>query len=82
MNVTILNGEEEANLSAQGVLLGWPSADGLVCDLGGASLELAEISEGAVGKTISCPIGPLYLNQFYAKQKLQRDFINSELRKS
>ena len=82
LNVTILNGEEEANLSAQGVLLGWPSADGLVCDLGGASLELAEISEGTVGKTTSCPIGPLYLNQFYPKQKLQRDFINSELRKS
>jgi len=67
LNVTILNGEEEANLSAQGVLLGWPSADGLVCDLGGASLELAEISEGTVGKTTSCPIGPLYLNQFYPK---------------
>ena len=82
LNVTILNGEEEANLSAQGVLLGWPGADGLVCDLGGASLELAEISEGTVGKTISHPIGPLYLNQFYHKHKLQRDFITSELRKS
>jgi len=82
LNVTILTGEEEANLSAQGVLLGWPGADGLVCDLGGASLELAEISKGTVGKTISCPIGPLYLNQFYLEQKLQRDFVNSELRKS
>lgn len=82
LNVTILTGEEEANLSAQGVLLGWPGADGLVCDLGGASLELAEISKGTVGKTISCPIGPLYLNQFYLDQKLQRDFVNSELRKS
>ena len=82
LNVTILTGEEEANLSAQGVLLGWPGADGLVCDLGGASLELAEISKGTVGETISCPIGPLYLNQFYLDQKLQRDFVNSELRKS
>ena len=82
LNVTILTGEEEANLSAQGVLLGWPGADGLVCDLGGASLELAEISKGTVGKTISCPIGPLYLNQFYLDQKLQRDFVNSELKKS
>lgn len=82
LNVTILTGEEEANLSAQGVLLGWPDADGLVCDLGGASLELAEISKGTVGKTISCPIGPLNLNRFYLEHKLQRDFVRSELRKS
>ena len=31
-----IDGEEEARLSAQGVLLGWPGAYGMVCDIGGS----------------------------------------------
>jgi len=34
--VQIATGQEEAKLSAQGVLLGWPEAEGLVCDIGGS----------------------------------------------
>jgi exopolyphosphatase/guanosine-5'-triphosphate,3'-diphosphate pyrophosphatase len=37
----VIDGAEEARLSAQGVLLGWPEAKGLVCDIGGNSMELA-----------------------------------------
>ena len=33
-----ISGDQEANLSAQGVLLGWPKASGLVCDIGGCLL--------------------------------------------
>ena len=33
--VRVIDGQEEARLSAQGVLLGWPGAYGLVCDFGG-----------------------------------------------
>ena len=40
----VIDGEEEARLSAQGVLLGWPGAFGLVCDIGGSSMELAEMN--------------------------------------
>jgi len=36
--VQIATGQEEAKLSAQGVLLGWPEAEGLVCDIGGSSI--------------------------------------------
>ncbi|MEM6306471.1 MAG: exopolyphosphatase, partial [Pseudomonadota bacterium] len=39
----VIDGAEEARLSAQGVLLGWPGYYGLVCDIGGSSMELAEI---------------------------------------
>ena len=51
--IAVISGEEEAKLAAQGVLTGWPGAYGLVCDLGGTSLELAEISNGKVGTCAS-----------------------------
>ena len=44
LRLWIIEGEEEARLSAQGVLLGWPGAEGLVCDIGGSSMELAELT--------------------------------------
>ncbi|MGB0299581.1 MAG: exopolyphosphatase, partial [Paracoccaceae bacterium] len=59
----IVNGEEEARLSAQGVLLGWPGSYGLVCDIGGSSMELAEISGGIVGKRTTSDLGPLQLKE-------------------
>jgi len=61
IDITIASGLEEARLSAQGVLLGWPTAQGLVCDIGGASMELAEVADGAVGRRETSPLGPLKL---------------------
>ena len=57
----IIPGEEEARLSAQGVLLGWPGARGLVCDIGGSSMELAEIGDNTVGRRVSSDLGPFRL---------------------
>ncbi|WP_439332074.1 Ppx/GppA family phosphatase [Paracoccus salsus] len=59
----VIDGEEEARLSAQGVLLGWPEAKGMVCDIGGNSMELAEIAGGKVGRRASSPLGPFRLQQ-------------------
>ncbi len=62
LEIQILSGEEEARLSAQGVLLGWPGAEGLVCDIGGSSMELAELKGGgAVGARATSDLGPLKL---------------------
>ncbi|WP_371168630.1 Ppx/GppA family phosphatase [Aliiroseovarius sp. 2305UL8-7] len=61
LELYVIDGEEEARLSAQGVLLGWPEADGLMCDIGGSSLELASIADGQVGKRVTSPLGPLKL---------------------
>ncbi len=61
LKVWIIDGMEEARLSAQGVLLGWPGAYGLVCDIGGSSMELAELRDGEVGKCVTSPLGPLRL---------------------
>lgn len=61
LRIWVIGGEEEARLSAQGVMLGWPGSYGLVCDIGGSSMELAEISGGRVGRRISSNLGPLKL---------------------
>jgi len=60
----VASGEKEAELSAQGVLLGWPDADGLVCDIGGASMELARLQNGEVGAKATSPLGPLKLADY------------------
>jgi len=55
----ILSGEEEGRLAGLGVLSGIPGADGVIGDLGGGSLELAEVADGAVGRSVSLPLGVL-----------------------
>ena len=64
ISLYVASGEEEARLSAQGVLLGWPDADGLVCDIGGASMELARLKSGLVGQRATSPLGPLKLADY------------------
>jgi exopolyphosphatase/guanosine-5'-triphosphate,3'-diphosphate pyrophosphatase len=63
LKLWVIDGDEEARLSAQGVLLGWPEARGIVCDIGGNSMELARIGGGKVGKRLSTPLGPFRLQQ-------------------
>ena len=63
LKMWVIDGGEEARLSAQGVLLGWPDAKGVVCDIGGNSMELARIADGKVGKRVSTPLGPFRLQQ-------------------
>ncbi|MAD36871.1 hypothetical protein [Tistrella sp.] len=59
--IRIVTGVEEATLSALGVLSSEPEADGLVADLGGGSLELVRVEQGAVGRQITLPVGALRL---------------------
>lgn len=47
--IRILPGEEEAELSALGVLSGIANADGVLADIGGGSLELVQLAEGKPG---------------------------------
>ena len=75
LKLWVIDGEEEARLSAQGVLLGWPEARGLVCDIGGNSMELAEVADGKVGKRISTPLGPFRLQQVQGGESGLRDHI-------
>src|SRR5208337_137319 len=70
VQVNIIDGAEEARLSAAGVLAGIPEADGIVGDLGGGSVELVRVMPGApspvgdsgrIGRGITLPLGPLRL---------------------
>ncbi|WP_051555987.1 Ppx/GppA phosphatase family protein [Kordiimonas gwangyangensis] len=61
LEITIIDGTEEGRYSAHGVLSGEPRATGLMGDLGGGSLELAQMKDGQVLNTVSLPIGPLRL---------------------
>ncbi|MEJ6392382.1 Ppx/GppA family phosphatase [Gymnodinialimonas sp. 2305UL16-5] len=80
LNIRILDGEEEARLSAQGVLLGWPGAEGLICDIGGSSMELAELrGEGEVGLRRTSGLGPLKLMGMKGGKKALRAHIKSEI---
>jgi exopolyphosphatase/guanosine-5'-triphosphate,3'-diphosphate pyrophosphatase len=59
--VRVLSGEEEGGLSADGVLLGFPGADGILGDLGGGSLELVDLQRGRMGEAASLPLGAIRL---------------------
>lgn len=71
----VASGGEEARLAAKGVLLGWPHAEGLVCDMGGASMELAHVAKGEIGDCATSPLGPLKL------AGLPQDELAKEVRK-
>jgi len=59
--VSVLSGEAEARLSAEGVLCGIPAADGVLADLGGGSLELVRLENGEIGPAATLPIGVIRL---------------------
>ncbi len=79
LKLWVIDGEEEARLSAQGVLLGWPGAEGLVCDIGGSSMELAEVSDGRVGRRVSSALGPLKLRDVKGGKKGLKKYIAARL---
>ncbi|HEY7852381.1 MAG TPA: Ppx/GppA phosphatase family protein [Caulobacteraceae bacterium] len=58
LKLNVLSGPEEARYAALGVLAGAPRADGLVGDLGGASLELTRLVQGEPGQGVTLPLGP------------------------
>ncbi|HTQ70468.1 MAG TPA: Ppx/GppA family phosphatase [Acidocella sp.] len=61
MRISVLSGEQEAALSAEGVLCGIPVADGILADLGGGSLELVRLEAGKVGPAATLPVGVIRL---------------------
>jgi exopolyphosphatase / guanosine-5'-triphosphate,3'-diphosphate pyrophosphatase len=81
--VRIVDGAEEARLSAAGVLAGIPGADGVVGDLGGGSVELVRINGSAaqdagampIGDGISLPLGPLRLAELADNPRVLLDTI-------
>ena len=59
--IRILSGEQEAALSAAGLLCGIPSADGIMADIGGGSLELVRLVDGARAQGVTLRLGVIRL---------------------
>ncbi|MFV0246117.1 MAG: Ppx/GppA family phosphatase [Qingshengfaniella sp.] len=76
LRLYVIDGSEEARLSTQGVLVGWPWAEGVVCDIGGSSMELAMVSGGKVGRRQTSPLGPLKLQNLPGGKKQLRKHID------
>jgi exopolyphosphatase/guanosine-5'-triphosphate,3'-diphosphate pyrophosphatase len=79
LKIHVIDGQEEARLSAQGVLLGWPGSYGLVCDIGGSSMELAEINDDQVGRRVTSDLGPLKLRDLPGGKKGRKAYIDTTL---
>ena len=79
LDLYIIDGEEEARLSAQGVLLGWPGSYGLVCDIGGSSMEMAELRDGKVGHCVTTDLGPQRLERIKGGKKGLKAHLKAEV---
>ena len=79
-NVETIDGEKEAELAALGVISYHPSAEGLVGDMGGGSLELVSVKGRKIKEKSSLSIGPLRLMQDTGSDlKKAQDIIDREL---
>lgn len=79
--MTIASGDDEARLTGQGVLYGWPDAFGVAADLGGASLELVRLGAGRVSpERVSLRIGPLRLMNRGLSARQMRKEVDELLR--
>lgn len=63
LKLSVLEGVEEARLSALGVIADMPEADGVMGDLGGGSLELVSVADATPGTSVTLPVGPLNLQE-------------------
>lgn len=77
LSVDLLSGDQEACASGFGVISAFPEANGIVGDLGGGSLELVRIKDGAVHERVSLPLGVLRL----AAMGHGRGMIDRQVRK-
>ena len=75
----MISGEKEALYAAQGILLGFPNAEGVICDLGGNSVEFANIRKGLVTDCNSALLGPLSIKKLGKKFEGLDSYIRSEL---
>src|SRR4051794_17337335 len=78
----VLTAAEEADFAGQGVLSGIPEADGIVGDLGGGSLELVDVADGATSRGISTPLGVLRLDASPNGEREARKILKNALKKT
>src|SRR5580658_4981372 len=80
MLLRILSGAEEARYGYLGVASAWELENDIVLDLGGGSLQLAEIRRGELRSTVSLPLGALRLSQRFFEHDPPKKREMDELR--
>jgi exopolyphosphatase / guanosine-5'-triphosphate,3'-diphosphate pyrophosphatase len=79
-HIDVLSGRREAELAALGVISGIHQADGIVGDLGGGSLELADVSGRKVRPGVTLPLGGLALQDISSRSlKNAEKFVERSL---
>jgi len=80
----ILSGAEEARYGYLGVASAWELENDIVLDLGGGSLQLAEVRRGELRSTVSLPLGALRLSQRFFEhdppKKREMDEVREHVR--
>jgi exopolyphosphatase/guanosine-5'-triphosphate,3'-diphosphate pyrophosphatase len=79
LKLRVVSGEQEGALSAQGIFFCRPQASGLVCDMGGSSMELAHIRDGKVLVSKTSGLGPLQLQNFNGNAATLAENIKAQL---
>ena len=78
LEVRVLSGEEEARLSALGLLSGRRLIDGLLADIGGGRVDLVEVRKGQFGRSGTLPLGHLRLRERSGESGIQAMRIVTE----
>ena len=79
IGVDVISGEKEAFYAAQGILLGFPNAEGIICDLGGNSVEFANICKRVIAECNSTLLGPLAITKLENKIEDIDRYIRKQL---
>ncbi len=79
IRVDVISGEKEAFYAAQGILLGFPNAEGIICDLGGNSVEFANICKKVIAERNSTLLGPLAITKLETKIEDIDTYIRKQL---
>ncbi|MCC9625769.1 exopolyphosphatase [Thalassospira sp. MA62] len=69
LTVKVIDGLEEARLSALGIISGNPRATGIMGDIGGGSLELVLLDQGEIKKRVSLPLGAMRLQAVFGSNR-------------
>lgn len=80
--VSVISGDEEARLSSLGVSFSFADAEGIVADLGGGSLELAELCGQSVGNTVSFTLGHQRLLELWEANQHDLNVISQHIAES
>ena len=63
VSLRTISGTEEARYAYLGIASAWELSNDLICDLGGGSLQLADVRDGSLRNSVSLPLGVLRLSQ-------------------